>query len=61
MASSYTDDPSWLHNNPFMNILAAVEDQVLAEEQQPGGSNVIQQQLVEREERHTMKVKLPEF
>ena len=61
MASSYTDDPSWLHNNSFMNMLAAVEDQVLTEEQQPGGSNVMQQQPGHREDRHAKTVKLPEF
>ena len=62
MASSYTGDPSWLPNNPFLNMLAALEDQVLTEEQQPGSSNVMQQQQpVHREDRQAKTVKLPEF
>ena len=56
MASSYSGDPNLLHNNPFLDMLAAVEEQIEDDENQ-------QQQQQQRNSVFSSggRVKLPEF
>jgi len=65
MANSYIGDPSFLANNPFLDMLAAVEDQITEEErQQQGPSNAghnVQFQPQQQLNVRGNKVKLPEF
>jgi hypothetical protein len=63
MASSYIGDPSFLPNNPFLDMLAMVEEEL---DQQPGGSQPAVSQhvpLAQQRDRGSgsNKVKLPEF